>query len=376
MVIYLITFFISIAFMKLAYNNDGISTQKVYGYLFLSILVLIILATLRGDHVGVDILVYQKDLYLHAARMKSLISFLKWSYEEAGYSLVTFIGAKFGHFAFVHFLNMSLILIPIYYLIWDIRDEIEPDMSLAAFLFLYYVQGYNMVRQQIAISLMALGLYLFSKKKNVPALVIGLISISFHYTAIVGFSSYFLLWMSRSKLKLLYQAVMISIVVWGMINFIALGRTAGQYIVSLLHISKISYRSSLGWFSKVSNLNETYVLFSSIGIAILLLCKICNKKPVERINRAFLFYMMFIMLVSTALTKNMGYVGRIFCYFEIWVVFVLPQILFFIHDDWKSRAIAKTVYLASLAAFWTAGVVIRGWNGVIPYYTFWQPYSH
>ncbi|WP_026521181.1 EpsG family protein [Butyrivibrio sp. VCB2001] len=372
MAIYLIVFTFSIVLMRIAYKNDGISSRNVRLALFFSAFILILLASLRGDHVGKDILVYQKDLYIHALRIKSLPRFLKWSYEEPGYSLVTYIGARMGHFAFVHALNMTLIIVPMFYLIWEARVEMEPDITLAVFLFLYYVQGYNVVRQQIAITFIALGLNQFMKKKYLNSLLFLCIAISFHYTAIIGICIYAVYWMVESRLKTLYQFIVCTLVIFGTVNFVSLGKTTGIYLVKIFRISKSSYSSSLAWSSKASNFNETYLLFGTIGLIILLLCKYCTRLQKTWINRSFLLYMMFILLISTILTKNMGYASRVFCFFEIWVIFVIPQILKIVSNDWKSRAIAKTLILGLLVAVWVFGVVVKGWHAVIPYYTFWQ----
>lgn len=377
MAIYFLVFFISIVFMRIAYKNIGKSAKKVHISLFISATALIVLAACRGDHVGTDILAYQKDLYVHALRIRSLVDYIRWSYEEPGYSFLTFLGARLGHFAYVHALNMCLIIVPMYYLIWDAKEVLDPDISLGVFLFLYYVQGYNVVRQQIAISLVTLGLNQFTKKRYLFSIVLLLSAILFHYSAIVGAASYILYWMSISRLKTLHKGLFFFVISFVTINFVTLGKTFGAYMVRVLRISKISYSSSLAWISKTSKFNETYLLLGTIGIIILLLTRNnVNSKNIKWINKDFLLYMMMIMMVSTILTKNMGYVSRVFCYFEIWVVFVIPRVTKLVHDDWRSKIIARFMLFAALATFWIIGVVIKGWHGVYPYYAFWQSGMH
>lgn len=371
MTIYFVVFALSIFSMRKAALWDGVSRRRTVFWLVCVVSPLIILAALRGDRVGSDVLFYQKDLYVHALRFNSPIKYIRWSYEEIGYSLVTFIGSRFGHFAFVHLLNMLVILLPIVYIIWEKRKEIEPDLALAAFIFLYYVQGYNMARQQMAISIITLGVYEFSQKKYVISILLGIMAMGFHYSAVVGFFSYFLYWMAGSKLKKLYQIILLSAVVWVAINFEELGRTFGRALVEILNITKTSYRSSKAWSSSSIDINETYLFWGIIGLLILALTFYARKK-IGLVNRTFLFYIMVILISSTVITRNMGFISRIFCYFEIWLIFVIPQVIQLVRNDWISRAIVKTLYFSSLSAFWILGVYIKGWHSVIPYYFFWQ----
>ena len=371
MVIYFVVFALSILAMKRAVRWDGVSKRRTQWSLFLVVFPLLLLAALRGDRVGSDVLFYQKDLYVHALHFTSPIQYIKWSYEEIGYSLVSFLGSRFRHFAFVHLFNMMIILLPIVFMIWDLRREIDPELSLASFLFLYYVQGYNMARQQMAISLMALGVYEFSKKKYVLALLLGILAMGFHYSAVAGFFSYFLYWMAGSRLKKVYQLVLLTIVVWVSLNFEQLGRSFGGILVNVLHITKRSYRSSKAWSSTSSDINETYLLWGTVGILILILVGFAAN-TIDKVTRTFLFYMLFILLTSTIITRNMGFAARVFCYFEIWVIFVIPLIIKLIKDDFVSKAIAKSMIYIGLSVFWIFGVVIKGWHTVIPYYFFWQ----
>ncbi len=369
MYIYLFVFSISIVFMRAAAKSDS-SRNRIF-FLGLSVLPLIILAALRGDNVGEDVSAYQRDLFFKALRFNSLTKYIKWSYEEPGYSFVTFLASRLGHFAFVHALNMLIILIPIYYVIWSVRNEYNPELVLATFLFLYYVQGYNVARQQMAISMLTLGTYFFSRKKHYLSILCVIVAVSFHYSALVGLSVYGIYWMAYSKFKHIYQVAFSFLTIAFAFSFEAIGKAVGKIMVETLHISKISYRSSRAWSSSTSDINETYLFFGFLGIVILVLVRYTKYKLQETSN-IFLLYMMFIVFISVFITSKMGVVARIFCYFEIWIIFAIPQYIKLISNDWKSQTIARILFYSLMVVFWIQGVVIRGWNGVIPYYTFWQ----
>ena len=372
MLIYFIVFAISIYYMRKAYIADIADEGGTYRYLFLSAVILILLAACRGDRVGWDILGtasrgggYQKGLFLGALASDSFIDYLRWSYEEPIYSVITYLAAKCGHMFFVHLFNMMIIIIPIYIILWDVRHDYDPAYSLAVFLFVYYGQGYNIVRQAMAISIVMLSVWMFSKEKYLWSAVLFAVAIGIHYSAVVGLITIILYYVSISRFRNIYRILMVVALITGTFFF----RQIMQVFLRLLPFVKSNYFSRRALFSTDGDISATSLILSIISLIMIVTLSEWNTGSF--LNRTFLLYIMIILFLSIPIGGQMGYARRAFRYFDRYFMFTLPLLFKFIPNDDGNQTLGKIMFYGMLMLYWIAFYFFVGSQGIVPYYPFW-----
>lgn len=366
MIIYIIVFALSVLAMRRAclLEEQAKSIKKLY--LIISAGVLIILAALRGDGVGADVIGYQKRLFLLSFRAKSLQHFLSISTEEPLYSVITYIGAKFGHMSIVHMFNMMVIVIPIVYVIWRNRNEIEPSTSLALYCVLCYGKGYNMARQEMAISLSILSLYFFAQRKIPRMLLFFVLAVGCHMTALVTLILPFFYWVSKSGLRKYYQVLL----AMAGILFAVFSKSILGFFGRLLSVYRMSYAHRLAISADDVDVSYTTLVLAVIGIIVLFAVRKMEWQGV--FNQTFLGYVVVVMMLSVPVGATLGFANRVFKYFEVYYIFVLPQGLRLVRQNPFNQMLGRIVFYITCLAWWIITYVYMGFDAIVPYRFFWQ----
>lgn len=161
-----------------AYDSERII--KANCYIFIGALILCLLAGLRSESVGTDVLVYAKPIYLSAERTD--VSFPVWliTQEDIGYSTLAYVSAKLFHsFQFFLFLTEALIVVPFSVIAVINRKKASILSIMLLYMFLYYPLGFNVMRQNISVMLILMGFYLLKKRKTI-ALISIIVAFLFH----------------------------------------------------------------------------------------------------------------------------------------------------------------------------------------------------
>ena len=165
------------------------------GYLILCCIELIVLAGIRGYTVGADTVVYLDaiDYYGKLPTSKLFSAELVYPFDfEAGYFLLTKICVflNMGKTAFL-FVIAILIYVPVFVAIN--RYSKMPYISiLCYFAFSMFSYSLGIFRQMIAISILLCGLKYILERKFFKYLLIVILAMLFHTTAILGLALYVL----------------------------------------------------------------------------------------------------------------------------------------------------------------------------------------
>lgn len=221
-VIYLGTFSLSLFFLHISqillYNNGKNNRyQKIIGYFSLSFSILIpcFLSALRGLSVGNDISVY----IIPNIQYSELAEHGFWFYwnnmpinVEIGFAYILYIGNVFKNIGISFFIIQFLIILPVYLILEKYRSYISVVLGMAVFYLLCYNFSLSGMRGSIAMSFLLLDFYYLQQKKYYKAILIFLISFSFHNSALLIFVIYiFLMYIIRSKHSVIW--IYISLVV-------------------------------------------------------------------------------------------------------------------------------------------------------------------
>jgi hypothetical protein len=153
-----------------------------------------IVAGLRDDSVGADILVYG-DRYFYAAlssdNFQSLIDQL--GIAEPGYLMFNYLVSRFfsssgWFYFFLSFTQMFFVFLGVYH--W--RDKFPIWFGMFVFYCFFFNSSMNLMRQTLALSIIFFATTFIFKKKPVLFYLLVCFATLFHYSAILGFSLHWL----------------------------------------------------------------------------------------------------------------------------------------------------------------------------------------
>lgn len=187
--LYSLVIYVSVLFIDMADKNikGTKKNYKFYIFFFISIIVPCILAGMRGDTVGVDVKTYSKPMYDLAMSTSSLSDYIKINRVEMGFSTLVYVSTKLTHSIFgVHFAIALFQILPVYFTALLCREEFPMRWPVFVYYCIFYLMGFNVMRQCIACGFILLAFTLFFKKKYIMLVVCIGIAILFHSSAAIG----------------------------------------------------------------------------------------------------------------------------------------------------------------------------------------------
>ena len=158
-----------------------------------AIVAISLVAAFRADSVGVDTVVYP-DQSLNCARFYS--AFLDYlndpatsqSFEPLNAALVWVCSRLSVHKWPLLFFYQLLTVLPVYCALQKLRDRLSPALGMAVYLFVFYNNSLNMMRQSVACAFILLAFaYLISEKKiSLPFLICCVVAVFFHKSGLYG----------------------------------------------------------------------------------------------------------------------------------------------------------------------------------------------
>lgn len=292
----------------------------------------------RSKYVGTDTLNYYEKFYLLAN------STHPWEYDftEPGYVLLNKIIADFNYDAPVVIFTVALItLVSFFVFIWRYSPSYLLSLSILCGLS-YYSLMYNTIRQFFAMGIVYLALHYLLNKRTLIYVLLVILAISFHYSAIIFFLSYILIRYNYKYhiaifywlLSLLFIIPSFSNSLLSNISYILPNQKYQVYIDSGLEDTPISIR---------------FVLNQLMAILFIAMIWINRENKFDTKTTALLYLTLFGCLLDNVLF-NIGAVGRISLYFQVISIVSIP-ILIKRSFDLKSYYI---VYIFLFIMFTTA----------------------
>lgn len=290
-------FYIVAMFIALAMAYVANKTKKK-SYLWLLIILLTILSGFRARTVGVDTPSYYSDIE-HGFPYA-------WRFEEEGFRFIANVIMDYTNnpqlmFVFCAFITNSFILIRL----WDFKDEARFDFMVFLYLFIFYGNTMNIMRQAMAVALVFYGTRYLKENKYHKFLLFLLIAFTFHRTALLSIAYILIsLWFSMSKNKKKILAIPFICVIIGSVFYVA------RYLVNDID----AYSSQT-----ISNINVTFFYRLFITLATILFNKlnimvIINQNyralPKKYIFDRYLLTYLLIGLSFESLSMFFSFVGR------------------------------------------------------------------
>lgn len=357
------------------------SKKTVYlRYLFvaISIFIPVVFAGIRDLSIGTDTSGYVLKLFISARNCGDLAEFLQLNMNqyEVGYLFITYCMAKISsNIHWLLFVNQLLIISPIVFGIARAYEGENLFLPYLIYLFLFYCESLNMVRQSIALSFVFLGLVFLLNKNKLLYFVLIVAALLFHTSAIIGIV-FFLISiicsnpdrdisdLRGSSLKEIIAKVVIIVL---------------PLAAAVLFVPIADFLLASGFLSDkysiylIDNGSSPLVLLNVYIVAALLV--FISRKDID--NGPIIYYSLFYYVVLFSLSSLSSYFWRLSD------VFLYPLVLIFDHrsDACPKRSIFESGYLDQRAcyvickvfvttlsiALWYIQIVIWGNHDVYPY---------
>lgn len=382
MAVYLIGFAISV--MLIAYCEKK-RLPVFLGVSFVALLIPCLIAGLRAQNIGTDVMVYVKPLTNTAISAKNLQEFFDgyWFASwrnlyaqdyEIGFSLLVYVVAKLTrNLGAVLFVIQAIMIVPIFIaLAWD-RKNIPVWLGMLMYYLLFYNTTLNAMRQWAAMAILLLAFRTLLEKKWVPTVVLCVVAVLFHNTAVLIipiFAMFGILQVvQNARIDHNNLRLQASSVITGIIFLVA--------VVAILNLPIVLKLLSSVGLGQYSNYLQGEQMSLSLGQIIwqmpLLLVLVVTWKDLCRTDDAAPFYMATVLLtiVLTQLVSVDVNALRIASYFSMYCILWAPSV-YRVSRPGSKRILVTLLLIVYGLAYWYYNYVIQGRNETVPYQFFFQ----
>lgn len=380
MAVYLIGFALSILLIACSEKKR---LPVFLAFSAVALLIPCLIAGLRSQFVGTDVMVYAKPLTVAAIQAQDLEHYFNgyWYLEwrnmyvqnyELGFSLVVYFVARLTHsLGAVLFVIQALMVIPVYIALAQNRKNIPVWLGMLVYYFLFFNSGLNMMRQWNAMALLILAFQMLRQRKLISCLLLSVVAFFFHKTAILALPIFALYWllllMHRSRLVQanlrLQTACVVSVIIFAVAMF---------FIMNPGILVKILSTAGLNQYIGYLEGNQVRLLLAQIvlripQVALLLI----SWKELNREDRATPFYLAVVLLdVAVAQLVSIDENAlRISSYLSMFSILWIPAVYRACRPGLKRNAVTVLVILYCLF-YWYYTYVMQMRHQTIPYQFF------
>lgn len=382
MAVYLIGFALCLGLI--AYSEK----KRLSVFLIFSVVALLIpclIAGLRNQDVGTDVMVYVKNLTKSAIASDNLGEYFRcyWFLEwrnlyvvnyDIGFSLVVYLIGKLTHsLPAVLFTIQALMVVPVYIALARNRHKMPVWIGMAVYLLLFFNSTLNMMRQWVAMAFLILAFQMLLEKKGYWTAILTVVACLFHSTAVVAvpvYLIYWLLWLPRDRcLQQGNLRLRVSTVLSVLIFFVG--------ILAILNLPLVIKLVSMVGFSQFNNYLEGGQITLMLGQIILrlplfFLLIVCWKEMGSKWKMTpFFLTMLFLDLVSAHLVSVDVNTLRISYYFSLYSLIWIPAAIGSCSSK-KKRILLSVLVIGYGLFYWYYTYVLQLRHETYPYHFFFE----
>lgn len=335
--IYMATILLSTYFVYCAENS--LERKKKGLYLFFSFLALFIssmLAGIRSDTVGVDVKTYSMPWFNMARSYSNFITYYIATGTDIGFAFVIFFATKiFNSIIAVHFFISFIQALPIYFVAYIYRDRQHMYNTMFVYYCLFYLMGFNIMRQCIAASFILLAFCLLNNKDYIKSFLCIFLACIFHKSAVIGIG-FILVSFCLPKIKsksfrffaMLVSATVLCIIMANWYNVITEAIKIGIIPENFgMYLDIFSgRRSDKSYMFDVVTLTYLEYIYKYICFFVPLLFIIYYKRSLNRLQKGGMYAAFMALLVYALFFVffKSGYGYRISIYGEYFLLIYMP----------------------------------------------------
>lgn len=377
MAVYLIGFTVSLLLIAMTEKRK---TGIFVAASTVALLIPCLIAGLRAQTIGTDVMVYVKPLTQAAIMADDLTEYFRtyWYASwrnlyamdyDIGFSLLVYVVAQLTNsLGAVLFAIQAFMIVPIYIALARTRRQFPVWLGMLVYYFLFYNCTLNMMRQWVAMAFLLLAFQMLTEKKQWQTWLLTAVACLFHSTAVVALPLYLIYWLLK-KLQgkrfvhnnLTIGAPMVAVI--GM-NLIAV---AALFCLPLI----VRVLSALGLEKFNSYLvgNELRLMVNQIVLRVpFFLLLVLNWKNMKRQTDLAPFFacMLLFDTVAAQLLSVDDMAFRIASYFSLYSILWLPRVCASSRQPMVRKL--STVFLVAYCVFyWYYNYVYSMRHGTYPY---------
>lgn len=372
MAIYLAGFLVSFSIAK-AIEKWNANSVGFWVWSFVLLLVPCLIAGLRADTVGTDVLVYARPLYDLAESSSSLSNYFDahwwsvWRYMgpadyEVGFSLLIWLSSVVGSsFSFTLFVIQAFTIFPIYLALAKVRkgNSISISLGLLVYLLLYFNVSLNLMRQWIAMAFLLLAITYLLDRKQLQYFILSAVAFLFHTSAILICLVVYVFWRyvyssegGYARRVLIASAISLLIIVFGL-RIVALSLSALGFNEYIQYIG-----------TEEVSLVPSQLLLLVPGVLLVL------SSWKQRCQSNTWLHLLVLSMIVGVFASQLGSItdqsSRLAQYFSYQAILAFPLAHSAISDRDKKHMFwgATVLYLV---VYWIAVYVVMGANQTVPY---------
>lgn len=344
--------------IPLFYKKDRLKRQYFNGnkYVILCCLELVLLTGVRGYTVGADTAKYLSAIsyYGRLPISKLLTAELVYPYNfEIGYFALTklsvFLGLGKTGFLFV---VAAIVYIPVFIAIKKYSPM--PYISiLCYFAFGFFSYSLGIFRQMIASAILFCGWKYIEGRHLIKYLLIVVLAMTFHTTAVVAITLYFLYGVKWNRI--------IGWIIPVEIALLLLGRVFALILVQIFP----KYAGYVGGRYDVQGGSYLMLLMLNVVLLASIFIRDERRKEIEGMTICALILAICLQCIGYA----MGAIGRAVAYFSIYLIFAIPCVLCNLRKKIGYRWALAVSIAVVICLFGFAYMEFNGNKYVVPYYT-------
>lgn len=337
----------------------------------LAVLLVTLLAGVRDTTVGTDGEAYRWWVW-DAENCASVFDAMKMGRgtEPVYMTLIYFAARTLGGINGLFFLSALLTYVFVMAALILLRDSIFLPYGWAAYLFLFYGNSLNQLRQALAMTMVLLGIALVMRKKYLPGVLLVLLAVGAHNTAVLGIGMLLVYLILKKWDTLPVRSVMVAGLVGAAVFYqplfhlleklgLPIGRFAGYLNAGAVHFS----------------LNPILVRLPFLLLALWLYRDLPAEDPegkgtLSRADADFLLIMMTAELVTAEMRILSVDIYRISLYFGVLRCVLIGRTARILAEK-KEKTVLYRMILAGLLALlvliWLYQAVLKGNDAIIPY---------
>lgn len=360
MVIYIVTFLLSVFLFAISGNVKGKNERKIL--IALGILIPSIIAGVRDYTIGTDIYTYGNTWFNYAVGFQNYFKYVQyaaWSSIGVGYATLNFIVSRFTSNAHWFYFVLNLIAnILVYRGLEKNKDICNVPLGMAVYYCVFWGIFLNALRQSIALAIIFWGYNYLRNNKPIKYFGTAILAILFHSTAIVALPAYFVHVVINGKNRFAIRCtvvVMSGIAIsffWTIVDFLwkngLLSSRYGEYLS----------RNAVG--------GGTLIRFALYGSICMLLYFIVKKSASSyELNdfRIFSIYSVFLSLLAFNDAQSV----RIAHYYDMYIIYAVGFLLNHSKIKGNSKKLYFYVLLFAFLIYWVFVFGYRQSDQIVPY---------
>lgn len=367
-ILYLIVFLITCYCTNQADKKFSSNNKRLAVFLsVIAIFVPTLLAGVRADTVGKDVLEYAVRTFDSAQASSSLKQLKSISGEPVGYLTLAFFTSRLFHnCGYFLFTSQLLVIVPIYIVAYKRRESAPMWLTMSCYLFLFYNNSFNTMKQFVSCSFILLLYCLLEEKKYIKAALCFVVAFSFHFSAVMGLAFILLAKLIKRKNARSTRVVLAAVCLLFAVYLKSISHLLVEY--SLLperYVRNVEavFGSDMSVYLKLTGFNSHVFLewmfkvsFIALPIAFL---KKAERDIDENIKIITLLGVVFYTYVLVAFQTVYG--GRISIFCDFFMIMLIPMLKnVFKQDKFEERVAVNSVIVSYIALYWFIFIMIYG----------------